>query len=133
MANFNITKKVISDSGVLHLCDPETGVLLYADEAETKPLTIEIHSKASKAYRNALSTLLRKSSARKGKATFENNVEDNNVLLSQICIKANNFDMGTGAIDSPAKFLELFNEAGLYWIKDAVSQFLEENASFLQK
>ena len=78
MATFNIKSKAINETATLHLVDPATEVALYADDAEKKPLQIVLNGKASKAYRNALSTLLRKSAARKGKASFEQNVEDNN-------------------------------------------------------
>lgn len=132
---FNITTKAISDTITFQLVDPATGVAMFADDAEKKPLTVEIFGKASKQYRNALSALSRKSLVRKGKAqSFEQNVIDNNELLAAISKEAKNFDFGDGvAINSEAQFLKLYSDASLYWIKDQASEALEGgNTSFLK-
>lgn len=134
MATFNINTKAILETATLNLLDPVTEVQLFADDAEKKPLQIVLNGKASKAYRNALSTLLRKGAARKGKATFEQNVEDNNNLLAEISVEAINFDMGDGVpIKTKEQFLALYSTPSLYWIKDAVSFFLEAPESFSTK
>lgn len=132
--SFNINTKAISETAVLNLVDPVTEVQLYADDAEKKPLQISVNGKASKAYRNALSSLSRKNAARKGKSTFEQNVADNNALLAEISVEAINFDMGDGVpIKTKEQFLALYSEPSLYWVKDAVSAFLEDSSSFLTK
>lgn len=131
---FNIRAKQIQETARLHLRDPETDIPLYADAKETLPLEILVAGKASKAYRNAVSELSRKAAGRNGKATFEQNVEANNKLLATVCQEAFNFDMGDGVpINTTEKFVELFSEPSLYWCKDQVSAFLEENSSFLGK
>lgn len=131
---FNINAKKINDTAKLHLRDPETDTALYADDAEKQPLEILIAGKASKAYRNAVSELSRKAAGRNGKATFEQNVEANNKLLASVCQEAFNFDLGDGVpINTTEKFLELLSNPSLYWIKDQISAFLEENSSFLGK
>lgn len=131
---FNINTKAINETATLHLVDVETKQPLYADEAEKFPLQIVLNGKASKAYRAALSSLARKSEARKGKNTFDQNVQSNNELLADISVEAVNFDMGDGKpIKTKEQFMELYATKGLYWIKDQVSEFLEDDASFLLK
>ena len=133
MATFNIKSKSIQESSTLHLRDVETEELLYADEKQTIPLTISMYGKASKEYRQALSEMVRKNSTIKGTPTFEQNVAANDRLLAKICIAAEGFDMGNGAINSFDKFLELFSDPALYWVKDQVSAHQEDVAAFLQK
>jgi hypothetical protein len=132
---FNIKTKALNDRATLTLVDIETDLPLFADDAQTEPLQITLYGKASKQYKSALSKLSKKSQARKGKnATFDESVADNNELLAAISKEAFNFDMGDGvAIDTPEKFLELYSDSSLYWVRDQASAFLEETDSFLQK
>lgn len=132
--SFNITTKKIEDAAFLHFNDPETDMPLWADDAETLPVGINVYSKGSKAYRNALSALARKNLMNKGKRTFEQNIEDNNRLLAAVCKESVNFDMGDGvALTTTDQFYELFATPELYWCKDAVSAFLDQDANFTQK
>lgn len=134
MATFNIASKKISEQATLTLVDPATGITMFADEAEKLPLQIIVFGKASKQYRNALSTLARKSAARKGKtASFEDNISDNENLLAAVSFKAVNFDNAGEAIDTTEAFKKLYSTPELYWVRDAVSEFLESTDSFLVK
>lgn len=134
MATFNITSIAQSETTVLHL-ENAVGEKLYADEAETLPLTIELAGKASKEYKQALSELSRKNVQRKGKqGTFTQNVEDNIELLAAVSKRANNFDLGDKvAIDTLATFRKLYSTPGLYFIRDQVSAELENAEAFVQK
>jgi len=133
--SFNITSKSLNDQATFTLVDPDTGAQMFSDDAETQPLQITLYGKASKQYKNALSKLSKKSQARKGKQpSFDESVADNNELLAAISKEALNFDLGDGvAINTPEKFIELYSNAGLYWIRDQASAFLEETGSFLAK
>lgn len=132
--SFNISTKAVSDTTVLQLRDPVSDAPMFADEAETQPLTIEIFGKSSKQYRAALSALSRKSLARKNKPqSFETNIEDNTDILVAISKKANNFDMDGVAIDNAEGFKALYSNPALFWIKDQVQEELENVEAFLQK
>lgn len=132
--SFNINSKKIEDVAFCHLNDPETEMPLYEDEAETLPIGIMVYSKGSKAYRRALAELSRKATARKGKATFEQNVEDNARLLAAISKESVNLDMGDGEkLTTTEQFFTLYSTSDLYWVKDAVSAFLDSDANFTQK
>lgn len=134
MATFNIKTKSMNDTATLHLVDPVTEMPLYADEAEKKPLQIKLNGRASKVYKNALSAMLKKSSNRKGKSSFEQSVADNNGLLSEVSVEALNFDMGDGVpIKTAEQFLALYSEPSLYWVQEQVNAFLQAPESFSTK
>jgi hypothetical protein len=132
---FNIKTKALNDRATLTLVDIETDLPLFADDAQKEPLQITLYGKASKQYKSALAKLSKKSQARKGKnPSFDESVADNNELLSAISKEAFNFDMGDGvAINTYEKFIELYSDASLYWVRDQASAFLEETEGFLQK
>lgn len=129
---FNISSKVVPDTTVLHLVDPVSDAKLYDEDGAA--VTITIYGKASKQYRDALAALNRKNIARKGKPqAFETNVEDNVEILVSIS-KTSNLALGDGTpVTSPSAFKALYNDPGLYWIKDQVQATLEDTAAFLQK
>ena len=129
---FNINTKAIGDTTKVHLTDPSTDEKLF-DEAGNA-VSVEIYGKASKAYRQALSVLSRKSLQRKGKQqSFETNVEDNIDLLVTISKAAHNFEMDGAPVNSPEAFKALYNNPNLFWIKDQVQAALDDNANFTQK
>lgn len=133
MAIFNIQSKILKETAVCTLVDVDTGATLYADAAETLPLEIVVSGKASKAYAKALANLARANEKRRAKPmTFEETVEANQRLLAAISVVANNFDLGDGEpIDNKDKFFELYTNPGLYFIRDQVQEFLNEDANFL--
>lgn len=135
MTNFNIFSKQLQDTTTLHLTDPETGLHMYADEAETKPLTIELYGRSSKQYRNWMAATLRKQEADKKKKakSLDETLDDNAEFLATVSIRANNFDMAGVAIDSKEMFKKLYADPSLLWIGEQVSETLGDNAAFLQK
>ncbi len=132
--SFNINSRKVAEVTRLHLVDFETGEKMYADEAKTEKLEIEVYGKASVQYKNALGALSRKNLVRRGKPqSFETNVEDNTEILVAISKAAHNFDDDGQAIDNPAAFRKLYSNPNLFWIKDQVQEVLEDTAAFLQK
>lgn len=130
--SFNINKLKVSDTAVLHLKNPATDEALYADEKEKQPVTIEVYSKGSKAYRNALAEVSRKAVQRKGKQqSLETSMEDNVNFLATISKVAANMDMDGVAIDSAESFKKLYATPELFWIRDQVDAFIQETGSFL--
>ncbi len=128
---FNITTKKVSDSTFLHLRDPATDEKLY-DEDGNK-VGIELYGKASKQYRQALSELSRKAVQRKNKSqSFETNVEDNVGILVAISKEAVNMDYNGEALDNAASFTKMYSDPTLFWVKDQVSEMLEDTAAFLK-
>lgn len=141
---FNITSRALADSTVLHLVDPGTGEYMYDNDKdgkpdESKPLTIELYGRSSKQYRQWMSATLRKQQkekeANKGKEklkALEDTLADNAEFLAIVTIKVNNFELGTGPIDSKEKFVEMYANPSLDWIGDQVSAALQDNANFLK-
>ena len=131
---FNISTKQVNDTSILHLRDPETDTLMYADEAETQPLQIVMYGKGSKQYRDALSGLARKNMIRKNKQqSFETNVADNVEILAAISKVAVNFDQDGVAIDNTDEFKKLYSNPSLFWVKEQIQEQLDDTAAFLQK
>ncbi len=132
---FNISTKKLSDSTILHLTDPATGVYMYADADEKEPLTIELYGRSSKQYRNWMAATLRKQEAAKKQKqkSLEETLADNADFLATVSIKATNFDMDGVAIDNKEMFKKLYAEPSLAWIGEQVSEALGDNGNFLQK
>ena len=129
---FNIKTLAVKDSATLHLQNPSTGELLYADEAKKQPVEIELYSRSSKAYRTAVNAMQNRALKRGNKkATAEVLQEEGIELLVACSIKANNFTSDGDAIDNPAAFRELYSDASLEWIKDQVDSFLGDISSFI--
>ena len=130
---FNINSKVLKQTAVCTLVDVDTGATLYADDAQTLPLEFVISGKASKAYKNAMISVMRANERLRGKEpTFEQNVASNQLILATVSVEAHNFDLGDGEpINSKEKFLELYSNDGLYWIREQVQTFLNEDSNFL--
>lgn len=143
---FNLkATKALADSTILHLRDPGTDELLYEDGKdgqpdENKPLTIELYGRSSKQYRAWMSATLRKQerekeAARNGKVkpkSLEQTLADNAEFLSVVTIAVNNFDIGTGPIDSKEAFVALYSEPSLEWVGEQVSAALGDNSNFLK-
>lgn len=133
--SFNIKSRSLADTTVLHLVDPETGMLMYADDKETKPLTIELYGRSSKQYRTWLATTLRKqeqeSKMKKKAKSLDEQLDDNADFLATVSVKASNFDIEGVAIDSKEMFKKLYADPSLLWIGEQVTEKLSELSSFL--
>ena len=133
---FNITSRALNDVTTLHLVDPETQNLMYADEKETKPLTIELYGRSSKVYRNWLEVAQRKQNKAGPKAKdkdVETQMQENADFLATMSVKASNFDMGAGPIDTKEAFKKLYADSSLLWIVEQVSAQLNDLAAFMPK
>lgn len=131
---FNINSKEVSETTLLHLVDPATDEKMYADEKEKEPLTIELYSKGSKQYRNALAAVKRKGVKRNNKVqSLETDIEDNAEFLATVSKVAANFDMNGKPIDSYEAFKELYGNPKLFWIRDQVDATIQDTANFLDK
>lgn len=132
---FNILGKQLSDTCILHLVDPSTNLLMYADEAETEALTIELYGRSSKQYRNWLQATVRKAEQNKNKKSksLDETMADNAEFLAAVSKSAQNFDMDGEPIDSQEAFKKLYSNPKLLWIGEQVTAKLNELESFLQK
>lgn len=127
----NLKQTSVLETAMVHLVDA-AGEKLYDEDGNA--VSIQIYGKASRQYKQALSALNRKNIERKGKPqTYTTNVEDSIEVLVAISKAAYNLTLGDEEIDTPAKFKELYSDASLFFIKDAVQEALEDNANFLQK
>lgn len=138
--NFNILSKQLSDTTTITLRDPATNEPMFADAAETLPLTIEVYGRSSKQYLTWLNKTVRKNAKEKelnrGKdkiKTVDESIADTAEFLAAVSIKATNFDLAGVAIDSPETFKQLYSNPSVSWIGEQVTEALSDNANFLGK
>lgn len=133
---FNINSRQLNDTTILHLVDPSTGLEMYADEAETQPLQVEIYGRSSKQFRNWVAAASRKQEAQKNKnkkKTLEEQMDDTAEYLATITKSISNFDMDGKPLDCHEAYKELYSNPALVWIGEQVSEKLGELDNFLQK
>lgn len=131
---FNIESLSLSETTELQLRHPATDELLFADEAQTKPIAILVYGKGSKKYRNAILAVQNrhlKRSKTKEKVSAEQLREEGIDLLVACSDKAINFDYKGAPVDSAAAFRELYNDPAFDWIKDQVDAGLGDVENFL--
>lgn len=136
--SFNIlaTNLQLQDTAVLHLRNPATDEPLYADEAETKPLEIELYGKSSKVHRNWLTSALRKSEAEqksKKKKTADELLADNAKFFATMTKAIRNFDLDGRVLDNKEAFEALYSDTRLLWIGEQVAEALGDVEGFLAK
>ena len=134
--SFDILSAQLDDSCILHLEHPVNGPI-YADEAETKPVTIELYGRSSKVHRQWLATALRKQEANKNKRekskTPEELLEDNADFFAVMTKAVNNMTMGGKPIATKEDFKALYANPKLMWVTEAVAAELGNTESFLQR
>lgn len=134
--SFDILSTELSDTTVLHLEHPVTGPI-YADAAETKPVTIELYGRSSKQHRQWLATALRKQEANKNKRekskTPEELLEDNADFFAVMTKAVNNMTMGGKPIATKEDFKSLYANPKLMWVTEAIATELGNTEAFLQK
>jgi tryptophan 2,3-dioxygenase len=132
--SYDILSAEMSDTTTLHLSHPNNG-LMYADEAETKPVEITLYGRSSKQHRQWLAVALRKQEAnRKQKAkTPDEMLEENAEFFATMTVSISNMKMGATEVKSKEDFKKLYSNPKLMWITEQVSEKLGDVESFLQK
>lgn len=133
--NLNSSAFSLVDSVFVQLKDPVTDSLLFSDEAETIPAGIEVYSKASKQYREAINAMQNRTLKRQGKqVSAEVLREESTDLLVKCSVKAVGLEHnGTDEIDNAEAFRTLYKDPKIQWIRDQVDAALGSNDLFLQK
>lgn len=133
--SFDILSTELSDSFTLHLSHPNTG-LMYADEAEKQPVTIELYGRSSKQHRQWLALALRKQEAQsrsKKTKTPDEMLEDNAEFFATMTVTVKNMKMGEMEVTSKDAYKKLYANPKLMWITEQVASALGETENFLQK
>jgi hypothetical protein len=135
--SFNIAGKslTLQETTILHLVNPADGSYMYADEDETKPLTIELFGRASRVHRNWLSGELKKNSANQ-KAKTKNADEllaENAKFFATMTKAISNFDLDGLVLDNKEAFATLYADQRVMWINEQVAEVLGDTQAFLAK
>ena len=133
---FDILSAQLEDTTILHLEHPVTGPI-YADEAETLPVTIELYGRSSKQHRQWLALALRKQEANKHKKekakSPDEMLEENAEFFATMTVSIKNMKMGDVELTSKEAYKKLYANPKLMWITEQVSEKLGDVESFLQK
>lgn len=131
---FNATSRSLKDTFTLQLRDPGTDELLWADEAETEPVTVTVYGSASKQYRNAMNALMRKNTERKGKAPAPSVQQAEGIEFLVACSETtDNLEVDGIEVKSIADFTKLYTRPDLNWIKKQVDAAISDDSNFLDK
>ena len=128
--SFNILNKKVEAAASMHLKDAD-GVYLYADEAETLPVTIEFYGRSSKQYRAWLQASI-KANEKRGKKTqsVDEMMQSSVDMYVALSKAATNFDLAGEPINSPEAFRKLYSDPALHWINDQANEFLADASNF---
>lgn len=136
MATFDLSNLNLKDTTVLHLEHPVTGEYLYADEAGTEPVTIEIFGKSSKTFRNYMAAENRKNlnPANAKKAKNADEVQEANAdFYTVLTKKITNLSNGEDVLDNAESIKKMYLNPALSWVAEQVGAKLNETDAFLQK
>lgn len=129
---FNLDTLSLKDTIALQLRHPVTDELLFADDAKTKPVEIELHGTSSKEYRNAITAMQNRALKRgKKQATAEVMKEESIELLVACSVKINNLSYAGKPVADDTAFRALYGDAKFSWLKDQVDAGLGDTANFL--
>ena len=134
--SFNLDTLALSPTATLHLQHPVTQEYLYADEKQTKPVSVELYGTSSKEYRQAILALQNRALARektKKKATAEQMKEEGVGLLVACSEKINNLTYLGKPVDNAEAFRALYSDPKFSWLREQCDAFLGDVAGFLEK
>lgn len=130
---FNLKSLALKDTAEVQLVHPVTEEPLFADEAQTKPVSIVIYGTSSKQYRNALSAMQNRQLKRGKKPATAEQMRDEGVALLVACSeKAVNFQYNEQPLDNDGAFEALYKDPAYSWIKDQVDASLGSVSNFLE-
>lgn len=129
---FDITSKAVADTGVLELFDANDEPLIGEGG---KQCTITLHSPGSKEYakaKNEQNNRIIERLKKKGKGEISTEAEARQVaeFLAQCTISIANFDYPGEFSNDRAKFVALYVDGSLGFIKDQVNTYLGDWGNF---
>ena len=131
---FDLSTLAIPESAEVQLKHPVTNEPLFVDKEKTQIVGIQLASKSSAEYREAIYALQQRYLARKGKvATPEENKQESLELLLAVSLKGINFAYDGKELASAEDFKQLYEDPKFYWVKDQVDEALGEVANFLKQ
>lgn len=134
--SFNIMSKTLHETATLHIIDPVSGEEMYADEAQTQPLEIELYGRASKISRTWAASASRKQEQEKNskkRKTLEEQTADTAEFFATMTKAIRNIDMDGKLLTTKEDFKAFYAVPELGWILEQVAEKLGSVESFLQK
>lgn len=135
-SNFDLSSLAFKETFALHLKHPLDGTLLYADDAQSKPIVINLYGKASKQYQRAVTAMQSRAlrrQAKKTEATPEMLQSEALSLLEACSESAENLTLNGKEVKTKEDLRALYEDPRFSWIKDQVDENLSEASNFLGK
>lgn len=121
------------DFATLHLTHPATDELLYSDDEQKKPITIDVYSKTSKVYRKWMTESKRKNEARKNKPLTDlAEAEDTANWLSSITKSISNISLSDNKLVCFEDYHAFYLLPQFSWVAEQIVMFLRSSESFLK-
>lgn len=131
---FNLNKLKTKDTTAVQLRDPATDELLYADDAKTQAVQVNIFGPGSSAYRNATLEMQNRQLKRGKKQISAEVLREESVDLLVACTESmENIEHNGAVVTTKEQIKAVYNDPQLGWLKDQVDSALGDIANFLQK
>ncbi len=131
---FNLNKLKTKDTTAVQLRDPATDELLYADDAKTQAVQVNIFGPGSAPYRNATLEMQNRQLKRGKKQISAEVLREESVDLLVACTESmENIEHNGAVVTTKEQIKAVYNDPQLGWLKDQVDSALGDIANFLQK
>lgn len=129
---FDLSTLTAKDEFELHLRNPSTDELLYADDEKTQPVKIVLYSTSSKEYRKALNAMQNRQMKRGKKQATAEVMREEGIELLVACSKGSlNLSIHDVPLADPGTFRDLYSDDNLSWVKDQVDTALGDVSNFI--
>lgn len=122
---FDVKSLAIKESTVLHLKNPFTEELLFADDAGKLPVTVTIASTSSREYRLAVNAMINRGNKRGNKKlTAEEQKAEGIELLVACCLDSANLQYDGEPVKTDAQFRAMLSDDSISFIKQQIDEAL---------
>lgn len=129
---FEITSLKLKDTTDLLLVHPVTGEELVDDKGEK--VVITLYGTSSKEYRNAITALANRNTARKNKVVKAEQAKLEIIeLLVECTASMSGLEVQGKAPKTKDDFREIYSDDSLSWIKDQVDEAIGDRSNFLEQ
>jgi hypothetical protein len=130
---FELSEIALQEEATVHLTNPKTGALIYADVAQTQPVQIVVRGTASAAYRRAVDAMLKKAAKRGKREPTSDEIREQSVeFLVALSVRGDNITYKGEELNSPEVFRKLYADDSLSFIRDQINEAIGSVDLFLK-
>jgi hypothetical protein len=135
--NFDLSNLAVKeDTADIQLRHPATGELLWADDAQTLPVSVTVYGPAAKARREATTVEQNKALQRSAKGIVTpaaQVIDESNRFLAKMTLRFNNLELGGVVPTTEDDFKAIYSKAEYNWLKDQVNAGAGDLSLFMGK